>query len=95
VKAIVDTSVWSLALRRQRQPLSLEADELAELIREGRAIIIGPVRQELLSGVKGTAAFQNLRQYLRAFPDCSVGRRESPFAPRKARSFAERKTTFV
>jgi predicted nucleic acid-binding protein len=70
--ALVDTSVWSLALRRRRGPSSPEAAELAELIREGRAAIIGPVRQELLSGVRGKAQFENLRQHLRAFPDLDL-----------------------
>lgn len=69
MNALVDTSIWSLALRRRKRPPAPEAVELAELIRGGGAKIIGPVRQELLSGVKGTAALQNLRQYLRAFPD--------------------------
>lgn len=67
--ALVDTSVWSLALRRTRRPRSPEATELAELIGEGRAAIIGPIRQELLSGVKSDRQFQLLRDHLRAFPD--------------------------
>ena len=70
--ALVDTSVWSLALRRRQIQPSRESAELAELIREGRARIIGPVRQELLSGVKGTAQFENLRQHLRGFPDTDL-----------------------
>jgi hypothetical protein len=50
-----DTSVWSLALRRKNESLSTNerflVTELSELIREGRARMIGLVRQELLSGV--------------------------------------------
>jgi predicted nucleic acid-binding protein len=70
--ALVDTSVWSLALRRARGPASREALELAELIREGRAVIIGPVRQELLSGVKDQRQFDRLRDRLRSFPDVEL-----------------------
>jgi predicted nucleic acid-binding protein len=66
---IVDTSVWSLALRRQRSLPSAEARELAELVREGRAAMLGPVRQELLSGVRADQQFETLRGHLRAFPD--------------------------
>jgi len=66
---IVDTSVWSLALRRQRSAPSVEAGELAELVREGRATMLGPVRQELLSGVRTDQQFESLRDHLRAFPD--------------------------
>ena len=47
-------------------------EELAELVREGRIVIIGPVRQELLSGLKGTQQFEQLRDHLRAFPDLEL-----------------------
>jgi hypothetical protein len=70
---LVDTSVWSVALRRQAGQLTAGEravrEELAELIREGRARLIGPVRQELLSGIRTEAQYQRLRQHLRAFPD--------------------------
>jgi Predicted nucleic acid-binding protein, contains PIN domain len=66
---VIDTSVWSLALRRQRSSRVTEALELAELVREGRAAMMGPVRQELLSGVQREQQYETLRGYLRAFPD--------------------------
>jgi predicted nucleic acid-binding protein len=66
---IIDTSVWSLALRRRRSSRSAETMELAELVREGRAAMLGAVRQELLSGVRGEQQFETLRGHLRAFPD--------------------------
>jgi len=66
---IIDTSVWSLALRRQRSSPSSETRELAELVREGRAAMLGAVRQELLSGVRADQQFETLRSHLRAFPD--------------------------
>jgi hypothetical protein len=70
---LVDTSVWSVALRRQGGRLTAAEgavrEELAELIREGRARLIGPVRQELLSGIRTEAQYQRLRQHLRAFPE--------------------------
>jgi len=72
VNALVDTSVWSLALRRARGPSLVEATELEELIREGRAAIIGPIRQELLSGVRSARQFELLREHLRAFPDLEL-----------------------
>lgn len=73
MNTLVDTSVWSLALRRQ--PRDLTADEisvvteLADLTREGRARIIGLIRQELLSGIRTPAQYEKLRVALRAFPD--------------------------
>jgi predicted nucleic acid-binding protein len=72
MNVLVDTSVWSLALRRQRSSASAEVKELTELIREGRAAMIGPVRQELLSGVREESQFETLRDHLRAFPDLSL-----------------------
>jgi predicted nucleic acid-binding protein len=76
VNVLVDTSVWSLALRRKAQDLSaaekLLVDELTELIKEGRARILGVVRQELLSGIKTSDQYEKLRGILRSFPDESL-----------------------
>lgn len=68
MKVLVDTSVWSLALRR-RAPGHESVDELRRLIAHGRAAMIGPIRQEILSGLRDGAAFSRLRDHLRAFPD--------------------------
>jgi len=69
----VDTPVWLLALRRKPAALS-EAEqtvvtELSELAKEGRVRMIGPVRQELLSGIKTDAQYEKLRVALQVFPD--------------------------
>lgn len=72
MRVLVDTSVWSLALRRARPAPAPVAQELSELVREGRTVIIGPIRQELLSGLKGNQQFQTLRDHLRAFPDLEL-----------------------
>ena len=73
MNVLVDTSVWSLALRRTPRDLSPAEKsvvaELAELINEGRAKIIGLVRQELLSGIKTPGQFAKLLEILRSFPD--------------------------
>jgi hypothetical protein len=69
---VVDTSVWSLALRRQPASTAAQALELAHLVREGRAAMLGPVRQELLSGVRGEQQYETLRRHLRAFPDIAL-----------------------
>ena len=69
MKVLVDTSVWSLALRRRRPSTDAAVEELKHLIAEGRAAIVGPIRQELLSGIRETASFEQLRDHLRAFPD--------------------------
>jgi len=73
MKVLIDTSVFSLALRRKNESLStnerLLVAELSELIQEGRAQIIGLIRQELLSGIKATEQYEKLRIHLRSFPD--------------------------
>lgn len=69
----MDTPIWSLALRRQSRDLTPEQGQLksifAELVRDGRVLIMGPIRQELLSGVREESQFNRLRELLRAFPD--------------------------
>ena len=73
MNVLVDTSIWSLALRRQAQDLNpserAAVAELTNLIKEGRARIIGLVRQELLSGIKMSSQYEKLRAVLRSFPD--------------------------
>ena len=73
MRVLADTSVWSLALRRSRSaPVSGAAEELARLIRSYQVVIIGPVRQELLSGIRFAQQYERLRERLRAFPDLQI-----------------------
>jgi predicted nucleic acid-binding protein len=76
VNVLVDTSVWSLALRRKPQHLNPAEQsivgELTQLVKEGRARIIGVVRQELLSGIRSAPQYEKLRADLRAFPDDEI-----------------------
>ena len=72
MNVLVDTSVWSLALRRAKRVDDEAPRELAELISEGRVVLLGPVRQELLSGMKAKVQFELLRNHLRAFPDLEL-----------------------
>ena len=78
MKVLVDTSVWSLVLRRHLGHLNAEEarlrGSLEELIRDGRVLIIGPVRQEILSGIRERAQFEHVRDSLRAFPDTLLAR---------------------
>ena len=73
MNVLVDTSIWSLALRRKAHDLNpaehAAVAELTNLIKEGRARIIGLVRQELLSGIKAVSQYEKLRAVLRSFPD--------------------------
>ncbi|HEV2323985.1 MAG TPA: PIN domain-containing protein [Terracidiphilus sp.] len=75
MKVLVDSCVWSLALRRRKGAAGLNAQEkhlvsgLAEAIRDGRVAMIGPVRQEVLSGIDHEEQFQKLRDRLEVFRD--------------------------
>ncbi len=70
MKVLVDTCIWSLALRRNKKPDSnIEVVEFQELIEEVRVQLIGPIRQEILSGVKRKQQFSKLKKILSAFPD--------------------------
>jgi len=73
MKVLIDTSVWSLALRRRPRVENEEVvRELAALVDDGRVVMIGPVRQELLSGLRERAQFERLREHLRAFRDLEL-----------------------
>ena len=69
MKVIVDTSVWSLALRRPQQQHNAIANNLRDLISDSRVILLGSIRQEILSGIKHQEQFDKLKDNLRAFPD--------------------------
>lgn len=68
---MVDTSVWSKALRK----IKLSDDEkmligyLEQLVRDGRIIMIGAIRQEILCGISNEDRFETLRRALEAFSD--------------------------
>ncbi|MFZ0522162.1 MAG: PIN domain-containing protein [Candidatus Acidiferrales bacterium] len=73
MNTLVDTSVWSFGLRRKPEDLSRReraiVAELSELVKEGNVRIIGPVRQELLSGLKTEGQYEKVRAKLSAFQD--------------------------
>jgi predicted nucleic acid-binding protein len=67
---LVDTSVWSLALRR-KQP-GREAEILGDLLQDMQVAMVGPVRQELLSGIREKSAYNKLRHQLAALDDWPI-----------------------
>ena len=73
---LVDTCVWSLALRRSGKSLSSGETRVVELLQEvileGRARMLGVIRQELLSGVRHKNQFEILLMATRAFDDVAI-----------------------
>jgi predicted nucleic acid-binding protein len=74
VKVIVDSPIWSLTLRKGSDPA--HAAMLAQLSRRGDVQLLGPVRQEVLSGIREAKQFQNIRERLAAFPDVPLERED-------------------
>ncbi|MDD5309251.1 MAG: PIN domain-containing protein [Deltaproteobacteria bacterium] len=76
MSVLVDTSVWSLALRRAPRSLSPGDKRVVAawvaLVRDGGALLIGPIRQELLSGIRHEADFERLKDRLAAFDDVPI-----------------------
>jgi predicted nucleic acid-binding protein len=72
MKVLVDTSIWSMALRRGAGSASAEPEELRNLIRDHRVQMIGPIRQEILSGIRSESQFRKLQRYLVSFPDFPI-----------------------
>ncbi|MEG3976704.1 PIN domain-containing protein [Microcoleus sp. herbarium8] len=73
MNVLVDSSVWSLALRRNTTNDAIAiVNVLRDLIADGRVVLLGPIRQEVLSGVRYKEQFTRLQEYLRAFPDLEL-----------------------
>ena len=69
MRVIVDTSVWSLALRRKRSDDNPETAALNRIIEEGEDIfLIGIILQEVLQGIKEPRDFRAVKEHLEAFP---------------------------
>ena len=73
---LVDSSVWSLAFRRRRKDLNPEERlitfELRDLIVSGETCLIGPIRQEVLSGLHSEEEFRDLRTQLDFHPGLAL-----------------------
>ena len=72
MKVVVDTSIWSIALRRRSVATSQATELLSELIRSSQAVLLGVIRQELLSGIRHNEQYHRLKNHLRAFPDAKI-----------------------
>jgi hypothetical protein len=63
---LVDTPVWSFAYRRARRSVREQAivAELVALIQREEAVLVGAIRQEVLSGINDAKQFEDVRQTL-------------------------------
>jgi predicted nucleic acid-binding protein len=73
MKVLVDTTIWSIALRRRpagRNPAEARLVKAwEELVGDGLIVLLGLIRQEILSGIADRRQFERLRDAMAAFPD--------------------------
>jgi predicted nucleic acid-binding protein len=72
MKVIVDTSVWSLALRRHAEITDPYVALLKQLVKDGRVVLLGTIRQEVLSGIRYPKQYERLKNDLRAFSNLKL-----------------------
>jgi len=73
---LVDTPVWSLSLRRRVADSSPSerrvTQNLYDLVQRQMVRLLGPTRQEVLSGIREESQFLRIRDHLRDFPDVEI-----------------------
>jgi predicted nucleic acid-binding protein len=74
---LVDTSVWSLALRRDRPASAPEVEELVRALSSGESVITtGLILQELLQGFAGPRSRDQILERLSALPFLAPARQD-------------------
>ncbi len=68
---LVDTPIWSMALRRRDVDLSPMERRLTrvlyEQVQQNNVQLLGATRQEVLSGIREESQFRRIRDHLRGF----------------------------
>ncbi|MEN9596013.1 MAG: hypothetical protein RL236_447 [Pseudomonadota bacterium] len=75
MRVLVDTCIWSLALRRKNNQTNHQqaiVEKLRHLIDEQQVVMLGVIRQEILSGIQHQEQFERIRNKLRPFPDYPI-----------------------
>ena len=72
MKVLVDTPIWSYALGSQNKEYQSEINMLISLIGDQRAIIIGPIRQEILSGYSDLRKYRIIKEKLSYFENTPI-----------------------
>ena len=72
MKVLVDTCIWSHALRSRKPEYEVLVKSLETLIAEQRVLIIGAIRQEVLSGYSDHNKFETLKAKLNYFENTPI-----------------------
>ncbi|MFV1983047.1 MAG: PIN domain-containing protein [Thiohalomonadales bacterium] len=72
MKVIVDTPIWSYALRSKHKGYENHIEEFVNLISDQRVLILGPITQEVLSGYSVKKKFGTLEEKLKYFENTPI-----------------------
>lgn len=72
MRVLPDTPIWSAAFRRDDGVAGPYRAEMVKLVDQGQVEIIGPIRQEILSGIRERPKFEAVRDRLRSFQDLTI-----------------------
>ncbi|MDD5268637.1 MAG: PIN domain-containing protein [Methylococcales bacterium] len=72
MKVLVDTCIWSHALRSKKPEFEAQVKSLETLIADQRVLIIGAIRQEVLSGYSDLNKFETLKNRLSYFENTPI-----------------------
>jgi len=81
MKVLIDTPIWSLAFRKNKNnEKNTTIENLIDLIHNGRIAIIGPIRQEILSGISDRNKFNDIKERMSIFTDYDLQSSDYEFA---------------
>lgn len=74
MQVLVDTCVWSLAFRKRQKTESelVLIEYVSDLLRDMKVAMIGPIRQEILSGISDERKFLEMKERLQVLPDWRI-----------------------
>lgn len=72
MKVLVDTPIWSFAFRTKNEAFEHHVENLKILIADQRVVIIGAIRQEVLSGYSDVNKFEILKNQLHYFENTAI-----------------------
>lgn len=72
MKILVDTPIWSFAFRTKNSIYENHVENLKSLIADQRIVIIGAIRQEVLSGYSDLNKFETLKEKLKYFENTAT-----------------------
>jgi len=91
LRVLVDTSVWSLALRKQGPADHPAVEKLARLLRDGGDVFLtGTILQEILQAFRTEPTFRKMVRHFEPFPLLSVDRSDHIAAARLHRACAQK-----